>query len=90
MYLEFIGTSGSFVMVARPLEFISSVKLRQPPLVVRQERGDSFPDDVGKWTLLSGGGGKTGALLELWPDPLCSSQVEMGTSGNFLSCPQGC
>ena len=34
VYLECIGTSGSFGMVARPLEFLSSVKLRPPPLEV--------------------------------------------------------
>ena len=34
VYLECIGTSGSFEMVAGPLEFLSSVKLRLPPLEV--------------------------------------------------------
>ena len=29
------------------------------------------------------------ALLELWRDPCCSFQVEMGMSGNFLSCVKG-
>ena len=53
VYLECIGTSGSFGMVARPLEFLSSVKLRLPPLEVRQERQDSFPDKTGKWALIS-------------------------------------
>ena len=32
VYLECIVTSGSFEIVARPLEFLSSVKLRPPPL----------------------------------------------------------
>ena len=53
VYLECIGTSGSFVMVARPLEFILSVKLRPPPLEVRRESQDTFPDEAGKWTLIS-------------------------------------
>ena len=53
VYLECIGTSGSFGMVARPLEFLSSVKLRLPPLEVRWERQDSFPVEAGKWTLFS-------------------------------------
>ena len=26
------------------------------------------------------------ALLELWRDPRCYSRVQMGLSGNFLSC----
>ena len=48
VYLEGIGTSGSFAMVARPLEFLSRVKLRLPPLVVRPEGRDSFPNEGGK------------------------------------------
>ena len=42
VYLECIGTSGSFELLARPLEFLSSVKLRMPPLELRWERQDSF------------------------------------------------
>ena len=37
VYLKCIGTSGSFGMVARPLEFLSTFQLRPPPLEVRQE-----------------------------------------------------
>ena len=29
---------------------------------------------------------ENGALLELWQDPRCSSRVETGMLGNFLSC----
>ena len=61
-------------------------KLRPPPLEVRQECQDSFPDEAGKWTLISRWGSKNGALLEFWWDPQCSSRVEMGIVGNFLSC----
>ena len=32
---------------------------------------------------------KNGVLLELWRDPWCSSRVETGMSGNFLSCIKG-
>ena len=32
---------------------------------------------------------ENGALLELWQDPRCSSRVETGMSGNFLSCIKG-
>ena len=80
MYLEWIWTMGSFGMVAHPLDFLSSVKLRPPALEVPQERWHSFPDEAGKWTLLLGLGGKTGALLELWQDRQCSSPVETGMS----------
>ena len=53
VYLECIGTSGSFGMVARPLEVLSSVKLRLHPLQVRRERQDYLPYKAGKWTLIS-------------------------------------
>ena len=79
----------SFKLVARPLEFLSSVKWRLPSLEVRQECRDSFPAEAGSQTLLSGGGWKTRDLLELWRDPLCSSQVETAMSGNFLSYLKG-
>ena len=32
VYLEWIRASGSFEIVALPLDFLSSVSLRQPPL----------------------------------------------------------
>ena len=54
MYLEGIGTAGSFGMVARPLEFLSRDKWRPPPLEVGREHWDSFPKEAGKQTLLSG------------------------------------
>ena len=36
--------------------------------------------------ILSEGGGKTGALIELWWDPRCYSRVEIAMWGNFRSC----
>ena len=45
-----LGLRGYFEMVARPLEFLSSVKLRPPPLEVLWEPRDSFPNEAGKWT----------------------------------------
>ena len=53
MYLEWIGTSGSFGVVARPLEFLSSFKMRLPSVEVRRELRDYIPDEAGKWTLIS-------------------------------------
>ena len=46
--LEWSGTSGPFEIVARPLEFRLSFKLRPPPLEMQRERRDSFPDEAGK------------------------------------------
>ena len=54
LYLECIGTSGSFEMVARPLELLSRIKLKPPPLEMGWECQDSSPNEPGKWTLLSG------------------------------------
>ena len=48
LYLECIRTSGSFERVAVPLEFLSSVKLRPPPLEVQWERWDSFSNEAEK------------------------------------------
>ena len=42
VYLERTVTLGSAGIVARPLEFLSSVRLRVPPLEVRRKCRDSF------------------------------------------------
>ena len=73
--------------MAHLLEFLLIFKLRPHPPEVQQKRRDSFPEEVGKRT--SRRGGKNGALLELWRDPRCSSQVETGMLENFLSCIKG-
>ena len=52
VYLQWIGTSGSFGIVTQPLEFLLCFKLRSPPLEVRRECQDTFPDEAGKWTLI--------------------------------------
>ena len=51
VYLECIGTSESVGIVALPLEFLSSVKLRVPPLRCDGNAGIPFPDEAGKFTL---------------------------------------
>ena len=53
VYLQWIGTLGSFGILARRLEFLSRFKLRPPPLEVRQEHRDSSPDEGWKGTLIS-------------------------------------
>ena len=52
--LDCTRTSGAFEMVARPLEFLSSIKWIPPPLEVRRQCRDSLPYEAGKRTLLSG------------------------------------
>ena len=80
---------GTFGMVARPLEFLSTFKLRAPPFDLWQEHQDSFLDETEKGTPISKWGGKNGAPLELWQDPRCSSGVEMCMPGNFFSFTKG-
>ena len=48
VYLESIGTSGPFGMLARTQELLSSVKLRLSPLEVRRKCRDFFPDEPEK------------------------------------------
>ena len=83
VYLEGIGTSGSFAMVARPLEFLSRVKLRPPPLVVQWECLDSFPNEGGKETSSRDEQGNPGLFLSCGGTlsvPLECRQVCWGTS----------
>ena len=79
----------SFWIVARPLEFLWSFKLRLPLLEVPLEHQDSFPDEARKGTLILRWSGKNGALLEFWQDPRCFSRVEAGMLGNFFSGIKG-
>ena len=75
-------------MVARTLEFLLTFLLRAPPLEMRRERRESFPDEEGNGTLISSYEEETGLHLML-AGPRCSSRVELGMSGNFLSCSNG-
>ena len=83
VYLECIGTSGSFGMVAQSLEFLSNIKLRPPPLEVqrnaeipfqmKQGNGPSSRDEEGKTRLFLSCGGTLGV-------PLKWKGVSQGTS----------
>ena len=53
VYLAWNGTSGPFGMVVRFLDFLSTFKLKPPPLEVRRVCRDSFPDEAGTGTLIS-------------------------------------
>ena len=45
--MEWIGTSGSFGMVVRPLKLLSTFKQRSPPLEVDRKAGIPFPTKEG-------------------------------------------
>ena len=88
VYMEWIGTSGSSGMVGRPLEFLSTFKLRphhlrcdrnaEIPFPGKQRNGPSSPDEEAK----------TGLFLNCF-GTLGIPRVETGMSGNFLSCLKG-
>ena len=63
VYLECIGTMGSYGLVALPMEFLSSVKLRSPPLEVQLEPWDSFPNEAGNGPSNGHKEGKLGFFL---------------------------
>ena len=52
------------------LEFLSPFLWRAPPLEMRRERREFFPDHVGKGSLLSNLEAETG-LLWMWPGLSC-------------------
>ena len=63
VYLECIWTSGSSEMVARPLEFLSSVNLRPTPLRFLQNAGIPFPMKQGNGPSSRDEEGNTGLFL---------------------------
>ena len=52
------------------LEFLSPFLWRAPPLEMRQERPEFFPDQAGKGSLIWNYNAETGLLL-MWAGPLC-------------------
>ena len=70
------------------LDFLSPFLWRAPPLEMRLERREFFPDQAGKESHISSYELETG-LLWMWADPRASSRVETGMSENFLSCSKG-
>ena len=52
-------------MVARPRDILSTFLLRAPPLEMRQERREFFPDEARKGSLISSYEAETGLLLML-------------------------
>ena len=86
--LEWTETSGGLWEWWLTLEFLSPFLWRAPPLEMRKQRRQFFPDHEGKdpssramrWKRGSSGCGR---------DARASSRVETGMSGNFLRCSKG-
>ena len=86
--LEWTETSGGLWECGTTLEFLSPFLWRAPPLEMRRERREFYPDNAGKGSLLSDRRRKRGSS-GCGRDSRASSRVESGISGNFLSCSKG-
>ena len=71
------------------LEFLSPFLWRAPPLEMRRERREFFPDHAGKGSLLPSMGAETG-LLWIWAGLSCFQSSGDGYVGELLELQQGC
>ena len=83
--LRHLGDSGND---GTTLEFLSPFLWRAPPLEMRWERREFFPDHAGKGSLLSSLEAETG-LIWMWAGLSCFLSSGYGYVGNFLSCSKG-
>ena len=84
--LRHLGDSGNG---GRTLEFLFSFLWRVPPLEMRRERREFFPDHAGKGSLLSSYEMETG-LLWMWAGHSCFLSSGDGYVGELLELQQGC
>ena len=86
--LDWTETSGGLCECDTTLELLSPFLWRAPPLEMRLELREFFPDHAGKGSLLSNFSRKR-CSSGCGRDSRASSRVETGMSGNFLSCSKG-
>ena len=86
--LEWTETSGGLWDCGTTLEFLSPFLWRAPPLEMRRERREFFPDHAGKGSLLSSWEAETG-LLWMWAGLSCFLSSGDGYVGEFLELQQG-
>ena len=87
--LEWTETSGGLWECGTTLEFLSPFLWRAPPLEMRRERREFFPDHAGKGSLVSSYEAETGLLwmrAGLW----CFLSSGDGYVGELLELQQGC
>ena len=84
--LRHLGDSGNGGM---NLEFLSLFLWRAPPLEMRRERREFFPDHAGKGSLLCSYEAETG-LLWMWAGLSCFLSSGDGYVGELLELQQGC
>ena len=70
------------------LEFLSPFLLRAPPLEMRREWRESFPDEAGKGSLISNYEAEMG-LLWMWAELSCFLSSRDGFVGELLELQQG-
>ena len=85
LWTELLGDSGNG---GTTLEFLLPFLWRAPPLEMRRERREFFPDHAGTGSFLSSKSRKRGSS-GCGQNSRASSRVETGMSGNFLSCRKG-
>ena len=86
--LEWTETSGFYGNGGTTLEFLSPFLWRAPPLVMRWERREFFPDHAGKGSLLSSNEAGTG-LLWMWAELSCFLSSGDGNVAELLELQQG-
>ena len=87
--LEWTETSGGLWDCGTTLEFLSSFLWKAPPLEMRRERREFFPDHAGKGFLLSSSEAETG-FLWIWAGLSCFLSSGDGYVGELLELQQGC
>ena len=87
--LEWTETCGGFGNGGTTLEFLSPFLWRAPPLEMRRERREFFPDHAGKGSLLRIYQAETG-LLWMWAGLSCFLSSGDGYVGELLELQQGC
>ena len=70
-------------------EFLSPFLWRSPPLEMRRERREFFPEQAGKGYLMLSYEAET-VLLWMWPGPSCFLYSGDGDVGELLNLQQGC
>ena len=86
--LEWTEISGVLWDGGTTLDFPSLLLSRVPPLEMRRDRREFFPEEAGKDPASRATRRKRGSPGCV-RDPRASSIVETGMSGNFLSCSKG-
>ena len=87
--LEWTETSGGLSDLWHTLDFRSPFLWRGPPLEMRWECREFFPDQAGKGSFLSSYEPET-ELLCMWPGPSCFLLSGDGYVGELLELQHGC